>query len=550
MGSIRRVVPWLVLAGGILALEGGARLLAGPPEYFQGHPFVPDLGFAAIPGAHFELCDPRGSYPWTLNSSGFRGPDLPAAGSEPAGEELDILFVGDSFLAGWDVREESLLPAATQSALKARGIAARSFNVSCSGYGTAQELLLLRKYGERVRPRFVVLCLYSGNDVVDNSLELSGRTTVSNGAWVRPYYVLDEHGELRATSLHPGIAALRRFSRLATLLDHRLFQLRYRKLGQYVEDGFTIDPQQRLRQRLLPNKALEVLCAPQEDGEWERAWRTTEVLLGMFDQEARALGAELLVAVLPHAFQVEAGALFRQSDDIVRSAGMAPLDVALDFNLPERRLGECFRAAGIQHALLLDALRQDLQTSGSSGYLYDGHFNSRAHELAGAVVAEHLARMSGAEPLPPDPLPAGRPVDLLGELWRGSADFRFIEPIKDLLGYGWKKWGCDWYGAGPGWVMSEDAWLVLPSAHRRFVLQAFLPAEAPLPVTFRVSGRSRALGAPVEVSASGPFELVIDLGPTRDDAAWVPVQIRAARPFPSPWFGKVGLVMHALRAEG
>src|SRR5688572_501075 len=256
MRKARRVVLGLGLA--LLALEGAARLLSGPPEYFARHPFVPDLGFAPVPGAHQELCDERGRFPWTLNASGYRGPDLPEAGSEPVADEVRILFVGDSFLAGWNVREESLLPAAAQKALAARGIPVRSFNASCSGYGTGQELLLLQKYGERVRPRFVVLCLYSGNDLVDNSLELAGRTNVSNGAWVRPYFVLDERGELRATYLHTWVAGLRRVSRLVTLLDHRFFWWSYRRQGQYVEAGYKIESGQRLRRRLLPNKSWEV----------------------------------------------------------------------------------------------------------------------------------------------------------------------------------------------------------------------------------------------------------------------------------------------------
>ena len=41
-------------------------------------------------------------------------------------------------------------------------------NLAVSAYGTHQEVLTLRRYGARVRPCWVVLGFYPGNDLSDN----------------------------------------------------------------------------------------------------------------------------------------------------------------------------------------------------------------------------------------------------------------------------------------------------------------------------------------------------------------------------------------------
>src|SRR5688572_32887345 len=99
------LVLGLSVGATLLVVEALARLCSGPPEYLEGHPFDPELGFAEVPGSGTWTCDERGKYRWVLNSRGFRGPELPAAGT-PAGAGPRILFVGDSFLYGWGVRSE------------------------------------------------------------------------------------------------------------------------------------------------------------------------------------------------------------------------------------------------------------------------------------------------------------------------------------------------------------------------------------------------------------------------------------------------------------
>jgi hypothetical protein len=95
----------------------------------------------------------------TLNSEGFRDPDLPAPGP------LDVIFLGDSFVWGFDVEEGRRFT----DLLRARQPALRLANLGVSGYGTDQEYLLLRRYFTRWTPRVVVLVFNGSNDREDNS---------------------------------------------------------------------------------------------------------------------------------------------------------------------------------------------------------------------------------------------------------------------------------------------------------------------------------------------------------------------------------------------
>jgi hypothetical protein len=63
-------------------------------------------------------------------------------------------------------------------------------NFSAAGYGTAQELLLLRLVAARYRPDLVLLQFTGSNDIRNNSRALES-------AKGRPFFVLDGDGTLR-----------------------------------------------------------------------------------------------------------------------------------------------------------------------------------------------------------------------------------------------------------------------------------------------------------------------------------------------------------------
>ncbi|MCZ6597623.1 MAG: hypothetical protein O7B99_08300 [Planctomycetota bacterium] len=556
----RLLASTLAVLAALVALELAARVLYPPPEFIGRLPFDRELGFRGRADHRLTNGDAAGTYDWVLNEHGFRGPPLPGPRAE-GDEERRVLFVGDSFLVGWDVREESLMPFSAERRLAQLGLPARCFDASCDGYGTAQELLLLRDVAPRVEPDVVVLALYPGNDVIDNTIELVGRTRISSGAYVRPYLVPDGSGGFERRWVNPRRAFFRRNSHLFALIEHRMLLWTRDSLRFLAPtpDEHPVALDERLRLRLVPRASLELLREHGDEGEddgaddvWEVAWIRTEALLRAFRDEVRSLGARLLVVVIPRQLQVQNDASLRQLEfDTLRSGG-ASLHERLDWNLPERRLAAFFEAEGMHAVLLLEPLREVLAREGESVYLHNGHLNGRGHELAGDLAARAIADMLAGPPTiepPPLQVPTGAPVDAIRrKLTDGIIHVDFQEDRHpEFLDGGWKEWRVAWGDGGPGWAMGGNGGLALPYRGGRFVLSGWLPRTAQLPTEIVVSIGATRLGA-VLVEQPGPFELSFEApafnGPVKEPI--VLIRIWAGRKFHLEGAGPCGLILHAI----
>jgi hypothetical protein len=96
-----------------------------------------------------------------------------------------IAFLGDSFVWGYDLEEHERFTEQLQARLPDWEIV----NLGVSGYGTDQELLLLKRYFARVQPDIVFL-MYCGNDPIDNS-----SNQIVSGNYFKPYFTA-ESGQL------------------------------------------------------------------------------------------------------------------------------------------------------------------------------------------------------------------------------------------------------------------------------------------------------------------------------------------------------------------
>lgn len=110
---------------------------------------------------------------YTHNSKGFRDIEH--------GEKRKprILFIGDSFVWGYDVEQEERFTEKLRELMPHWDI----LNCGVSGYGTDQEYLLLRKYFDEFMPDIVFLIFCQKNDIADNS------SNVINGGYFKPYFV-------------------------------------------------------------------------------------------------------------------------------------------------------------------------------------------------------------------------------------------------------------------------------------------------------------------------------------------------------------------------
>ncbi len=140
--------------------------------------FDEELGWFPIPDLETDY-GTGGNYPIHVrhNSLGFRDREFgPKSGHRTA-------FVGDSFAWGFDSQVEHRFDTLLASALPEREFV----NLGVSGYGTDQELLLLKRFLATVDPDLVYL-FYHPNDRYTNT-----RNRVFNG-YFKPIATLDAEG--------------------------------------------------------------------------------------------------------------------------------------------------------------------------------------------------------------------------------------------------------------------------------------------------------------------------------------------------------------------
>jgi hypothetical protein len=377
-------------AAGLALLVGEAALrVAGVsyPNFYRPDPY---RGWALRPGAAGWWRQEGLAYV-RISSAGLR--DVEHAIPKPAGR-LRIAVLGDSCVEALQVPVEQTFwkllegPLAACPAAAGRAVEALDFGVA--GYGTAQELLTLRREVWRFRPDVVLLAFYTGNDVRNNLRALEQDP-------LRPYFTLDPAGRLALDDSFRGAAGYRLRQTLAGralygAYDHlRVLQLA--KQGKRVVDGWIGAAKARRQEH---GEAMEELgldsavYSPPRDRDWADAWRVTEAMIAAMREEAAAHGARFGVVLLTTGIQVH-------PDPAVRAAFMRKLGLT-DLFYPDRRLTAFGQRAGIP---VLD-LAPPLQRLAARDRVFfhgaantapgEGHWNARGHAAAASLVDDWLCR--------------------------------------------------------------------------------------------------------------------------------------------------------------
>jgi hypothetical protein len=206
IASVLVVVVTLLL--GTMALEVAMRFVIKPSSVMKRQLLIglgvtdsdqnwerdPDLGWMIKPNATFRNTSPFNEFDHVIRTDalGLRVPLDPAAERPRAGRNL--LFVGDSQTASFEVSYEETFEYLVQEAL---GRSTRSLNAGVRGYSTEQTLKRMRTLLDNKGLGITdVIYLYSGNDPFENmSLHFSRRLMSKPGAY------LDGNGELRYRTL-------------------------------------------------------------------------------------------------------------------------------------------------------------------------------------------------------------------------------------------------------------------------------------------------------------------------------------------------------------
>ncbi len=178
----------LLLAVGVVLGLVLAELLVrvAAPQIYPVHPpgmYVEDaeLGYALTPG--FEGVLERSEFrdTITVGPAGFRG--VHVAGDAGASDSLTIFVLGDSQAFGFGVSGDETFSArlATLIAERRPATAVRVVNGGVPGYGTADQLAMLRSRGPEIQPDVVVVQFLSINDLQENSAPAGEWAAIEDG---------------------------------------------------------------------------------------------------------------------------------------------------------------------------------------------------------------------------------------------------------------------------------------------------------------------------------------------------------------------------------
>ncbi|NGZ01524.1 MAG: hypothetical protein CV090_00545 [Nitrospira sp. WS238] len=214
--------------------------------------------------------------------------------------KLKMLVIGDSFTHAGGASDDR-----TYYALLAKSLDVEVFAYGAGGYGTLQELLILDRYLDVIRPD-VILWQYCANDFINNDNELERRSLVNNNGWIRPYWL---QGRVQLLSPKESSVQVRewinRHSRFLYFIVSRLDRLRAAKTRESIEAdieaqgmrhagflravGITDELMGQVRARVGNRPIMAFNCVQAEP--YDQAFRTISAHYGIvyWDDVARAV---------------------------------------------------------------------------------------------------------------------------------------------------------------------------------------------------------------------------------------------------------------------
>jgi hypothetical protein len=375
LGTLALIVFGFALA--LIVADAGIRVANRWYPYF--YCYDAHRGWGLNPGAHGWYRREGAAY-IRINRDGFRGPDYSEA--KPP-DTVRVAVLGDSYVEAMQVAEAKTFTAVTGRdladcpALKGKRIEAMNFGVD--GYGTAQELITLDRRVWAFSPDIVVLAIFLGNDVRNNSVTLEGDQC-------RPFYDYD-NGRLALTGPFIDSPGYRVWC--AARFDYR--DLRLLGIFQNAWEMLRKGPGQPTPSHPVERAINYSIYKPPADAAWKNAWAITEGLIMAVRDDVARHHAMFLAVTEDTGIQV-------WPDSRVRKAFEEKLGVP-DLFYPDRRIA----ALGRRQGFTVLMLAQPLQAFAEQHHVFlhgfsntpmgFGHWNANGHALAGKLIAGKLCAM-------------------------------------------------------------------------------------------------------------------------------------------------------------
>lgn len=371
-------------------LEIALRLVypqGGQPQLFEfdpelGHRNKPDVDLLHVWDARENVSRIR------TDSRGFR-----TTGVAGNAADFRILMLGDSYTFGYGVGDDSTFSAVLESNWNQhRPATIQVINAGVSAYGTAQEMLLYEIFARKEPVDLVVLNVFVGNDVQDNScLELGSLLPhrrapcfeVRDGDLVQESAPLPPGSRGRAkTSIWTRARQWPRKTELYGIVSQRAIghlQGSPRAVAFLASLGLDLNP------GYLPHVV----------GGWylgdrsQRGWELTRTLISRLAAAVRSTGAEFAVILIPSRVQV-LPELSEVSSVLYPQAREMEAFFA-NPGLPQQLLVDHLSSSAIPVLDLMPIFQQQDQVS-DHYYPVIAHWNERGHELVAGEIEQFLLR--------------------------------------------------------------------------------------------------------------------------------------------------------------
>jgi hypothetical protein len=359
---LRTLAEWLLVVGVTLLIgEGlarmaGVRPLTAADSLWRAHE---RWGWHHEPNSVDWFVKTDFTQEIRINSHGLREREIPY--EKPAGK-LRILVLGDSAVAGFEVKPEECFTRVLERELAARGIDAEVINGGTRGWGTDQSLLFLQDEGLRYAPD-LVLYRWNPNDLQDNA-------TIHRPfrRFAKPWFVPTGDGGVEPRGIpvpaYPYRENLRvdeegapeelpvALSNQIVLWFRDVFVCRSAFASWLTSVAIRAEALRNpMRAASSYNDTVDVAAAPSSDSE---AFRVTAGLLRAMDRSAR-----------------EAGARFAMTASLLGGDGVRA-------------------AAGLPALGDMERFQAKIRPGDVVTVPNDGHMNALGHRLYGEVLADVL----------------------------------------------------------------------------------------------------------------------------------------------------------------
>lgn len=242
-----KILILVVAIGLMLAVAELGLWVLEPPAYPEavtdGH-FVRrsgDLGWEGKPNAQGHYASGYCFGRIDLDENGFR---LNGNTATTRPDFSNIIVLGDSNTAAFEVDNDQTFPALLEQGLRAQGMKANVLNLGVRGYGTDQSVKRALLFAEEFQPEQVVY-MYTDNDFFDNNVLRAIYPRFGKGVYWRP--------EARFEALNYPVPVYENGYYGATILDPRGMPMIYE--GVHPADGLNrplpwLDRSWRLYRRL------------------------------------------------------------------------------------------------------------------------------------------------------------------------------------------------------------------------------------------------------------------------------------------------------------